>query len=371
MASVAEHFETLLRMAEEGVALKHACRLIPGGPNDNSVLRWMKQHPERAAEMRVARMRASGSRYSPITAAAWETALEFVATSDAPQLTKAKWPAGVPSIDVLRRRARRDAAFAQRLDDALARRAERFTPSRFSEQAYRDAVSFLIANPDRRLADLSDDLARQKLPTIAAIHKVKQSKPWLAREFAKVSAARGVKRYTADAHAAAFKMLLENPHGIRRRLAAASDLPSLDSVRGRARHSDSGAEALQNATYARWKLRLEKAQARAKAAALRRQPADHLRQGLMKDDLYRDVTRLFSPAIPADVRDDMISAVVVAVLDGEIDRGSLAIEGKKIGARILSDTRRMDTLDRPAFAGSDSNIVDLITADRWTFEGAI
>lgn len=98
-----------------------------------------------------------------------------------------------------------------------------------------------------------------------------------------------------------------------------------------------------------------------------------LRRGLNENELYREASKLFHRGMDPDLRDDLISNVVTAVLAGELPRDELAVRGAAVGwhhHRKLNG-RQMDTLDRPAYDNAKISLLDTITGDQWSFEGAI
>lgn len=98
-----------------------------------------------------------------------------------------------------------------------------------------------------------------------------------------------------------------------------------------------------------------------------------LRRGLNENDLYREVSKLFHRGMDPDLRDDLISNVVIAVLAGELSRDKLTVRGAAVGWHHQRQVngRQMDTLDRPAYDNAKTSLLDTITSDRWSFEGAV
>jgi hypothetical protein len=146
-----------------------------------------------------------------------------------------------------------------------------------------------------------------------------------------------------------------------------SDRPTYNSVWRRAQCSPGFAERYRDALgeYKAWRQ-----------TAYAKQPKrvyakENLRRSLNENKLYREVSKLFQNYHDPDLRDDLISSVVIAVLDGEIDE--LARDGADFAWQQHRKLQliTMDTLDRPMFDKPGSTLGDTITADQWTFEDAI
>lgn len=146
-------------------------------------------------------------------------------------------------------------------------------------------------------------------------------------------------------------------------------LPSYNSIWERARRSGGFAERYRDAigeqiawrrtTYAHQPKRVYQ--------------KETLRRGLNENDLYREASDLFHKGLDPDLRDDLISYVVIAVLDGELPRDEIASRGASIGWK---QNRRfngmpMDTLDRPMFDDKSVSLGDSLTSGQWSFEDAI
>ena len=98
-----------------------------------------------------------------------------------------------------------------------------------------------------------------------------------------------------------------------------------------------------------------------------------LRSGLLLDQIYADASKLFHRGLDDDLRDDMISEVVMAVLDGRLPRDEVAKNGREFGWAFVRGLKRqaIDSLDRTVgFDGDKRSLGDLMTSDQWSFEDA-
>lgn len=103
-----------------------------------------------------------------------------------------------------------------------------------------------------------------------------------------------------------------------------------------------------------------KKRARIKAALL--PPGEILKTALLQNDLYAEASRQVPAGLPSFIRDDIISDIVIAVLDGEISAADIALKAKgiiKAYWRQFSDQRLVSLDD--TVPGTDLKRIDRIS----------
>jgi hypothetical protein len=100
-----------------------------------------------------------------------------------------------------------------------------------------------------------------------------------------------------------------------------------------------------------------------------------LRSGLLLNELYREASDVVSKAraFDSDMREDMISEVILAVTDGTIERENIKTDGLAIA---LAYKRRngsdYNSIDRALWnEDGDGTFLDTLSTSEWSFEGAI
>ncbi|MGO3931791.1 hypothetical protein [Rhodopseudomonas pseudopalustris] len=369
---VADHFATIVALCEAGSTLAAACGAVPHGPNLNAVRRWVRNNADAAEQLRAARMAAGGTTRAPsrIPPEAWEAGLQAVATYEG-ALTSLRVP-GQPHIDDLRRRADRDPGFAARLKAAFERRqALGLRKARFSPADYSAAIEKLKADRSRNMTEIDADLRRENLPALGTIYVRRYRDADLAKQYAEsITATRGIFHFSEEAYDEALAILRSDPAKARLIIKRAKGrLPSFNAIVSRAKTDPAVAAIFGDA---RLKRRAAKAHARTDKANKPVYQDGVLRSGLLLDDLYREASTLFHRGLPD--RDDMISEVVLAVLQGELKREEISTKGVKLGwARVSRFNKGTDSLDRPIArdGGSSTTVLDMVKADHWSFEDAI
>jgi hypothetical protein len=92
---------------------------------------------------------------------------------------------------------------------------------------------------------------------------------------------------------------------------------------------------------------------------------EELNRLLGSNELYAAAAAAVSPKLPKDVRDDVIQAVCLAVLESEIELDQVAGHAREYVARHYRQFSKFDTvsLDEPIWDGSGKTLHDLLTTD--------
>ncbi|PSO30219.1 hypothetical protein [Bradyrhizobium sp. MOS002] len=98
---------------------------------------------------------------------------------------------------------------------------------------------------------------------------------------------------------------------------------------------------------------------------------NHLRMALLQNDVYRQINAVVPKLDRAD-REDVLSDMVMAVLADDIDLTDVKQEASRF---LHSHNRRFRygtvSLDAPMFEDNEVNMLDLLSTNDWTAEGAI
>ena len=154
------------------------------------------------------------------------------------------------------------------------------------------------------------------------------------------------RRWTEGEYDAALEAISNATAGIKHVLTG--DLPPLTAIEGRLRRDSEFRARFRAIMYQRAK-RLDASRKPKSPTA----PWGHLTRALRKDDLYRRALAVCAGFDPND-RDDAVSTLYLAVLEGEIADGELKKNRKLALRRALGDRNQLRSLDALIYAGDDT-----------------
>lgn len=103
-------------------------------------------------------------------------------------------------------------------------------------------------------------------------------------------------------------------------------------------------------------------------------PAGQLRQALRRNDLFAMADRVVSRRLDPHIRDDVRSDIVLALLEGALDRDAIGKAARGFEVRAQHWDRRFSvlSLDRTVGGADGESVafVDIFTSDNWTYEAA-
>lgn len=298
--------EAAITLVADGVTFPDACAQACADFNWNSVYNFVKRHPALREKLHAAR-RSHGGQQHAYTDVEYDRALSLM--SEAEERFLKKWkPFALPNLDTMRCRARRDAAFAVKLNAALEKHSKRHRRRRFTPEHHIAAIAFF-----RERTDLRSELEVDPL-------------------------------------------------------LIAANLPVTEAIRARGKTNAEVKAKYAEAIAHRMAVRVAANQAQRPPKKVYGQHL--LQRGLQLDDLYREVSKLFSRAHPDF--DDMVSDVVVAVLDGDISFDEIGDRGVRIGGAFCQGMRRGNAISLSTPVGMGNYVLgDLLSNDDWTMEGAV
>lgn len=366
------YFDEIVALIRGGMTGTEACASRPEYPAYCTIVEWATSHGRREEIMSARKERGPTGKQSPnrkYSEADWEAGLRTVATSDASSLPRLNVP-GQPNLNTMRKRAARDPAFKTKLDHAFAERRKRVRPAVFEDADHVAGIRLWQSRQDLLWKDVDPLLIAAGLPTIGAIYARSRRNRAMRKLFDDANAGRD-KHYrqpsvSEDQFAAALDVLAAHP------TVSVAELVSSGSVSVPSRNVLHHRRSKASKLFAlKAKYDAVMAHRRKQRAALRPKPVVYaeyvLQTALSRDELYREASALFARFLPD--RDDMISEVVFAVLDGRLKREEIATKGAAIGWRHFNSLhqRGIDNLDFKTENGTSA--LDNMTADQWTFEG--
>lgn len=304
----------------------------------------------------------------------YDAALNIIATTDIKSI-KAWKVDGLPNLDTMRARAKRNPALKVRIADALAQRNARLgqrARRSYSNFECEKSLRVLEGHPDKTQAEVDQLLETMDLPLMQTVWVRSKTDANLSTMFKHANQIRGIIQFTESAFTAALDQLRSNlladfeyllPHGN-------PEVASFTAVRDRV-DSKRQRHALFLEEYR--VVMLRRATARRSVNAPKVYAEHVLLSGLMLDELYREASKLFSQAYPD--REDMISEVVLAVWDRRITRDEIVTKGRAIGLKYINSLTNAKTLtlDDTVSGGEEERMlwVDTMTTDEWCGEDAI
>lgn len=305
----------------------------------------------------------------------YDVALNLIASSDIKSIKTWK-VAGLPNLDTMRARAKRNPMLKVRIDAAIARRNARL--GRRARRGYtasecEQSLRVLADHPDETQAEVDRLLETMDLPLMQTVWVRSKTDANLAALLRRANQIRGIVQFPDAAFTAALDHLRSNPladfeyllpHGN-------PEVASFTAVRDRV-DSKHQRHALFLEEYR--VVMLRRAAARRSVNAPKVYAEHVLLSGLMLDELYQEASKLFSKSYPD--RDDMISEVVLAVWDRRITRNEIATKGRSIGLKYINTLTNAKTLtlDDTVSGGEEEGRmlwVDTMTTVEWCGEDAI
>lgn len=356
---VEPYFDQIVDLVESGHTFQSACEVIPGLPSLVSCYKAVKKHPEFAARLNEARANGEGRRPGlRFEEAAYTAALEQIVLLDDSNIQD--WSvARLPRVDTMRQRARRDPEFAERLAKAMQERDDRLQRVRiYSEEDHRTALEIVKFNAGRPKDEVDFILRDKGLPKFETVRDRAKHSDSGMRAFKEAWGTRSSRAWNAEDCLAALNVFAAQPTRSARDLET-RDLPTLSTVIVMSRTDP---EVRKEYT----------AYVRLRDQTRSMQVGENLRKSLQHDELYREASKLFYRNHPD--YDDMITEVLAAVYAGELSRENIKTKGAEIGWGYVNRNRNVDTdsFDAP-FGGFDgaASLGETISTDNWSFEDAI
>lgn len=237
---------------------------------------------------------------------------------------------------------------------------------RYSEELYAHALAAIRAS---KSANIKLILQRPLPGYSAIIRRCRLDETFRAKFHDALSNRDSPKRYRADAFVQALDLIKANPNIPVRKLLKTTTvrLPSARQLDWRIERDPS----LQSLANPIRRLRRQAFSYRRKLAVKPPLPDHVLIAGLRMNELYAVAERAVSKHFdPAD-RDDVISEMVLAMVDGELSIDEAQHSGKEFARRFFRPQNRSlyRSLDEPVFAEESGSIpfVDTFTSDHWNF----
>lgn len=237
---------------------------------------------------------------------------------------------------------------------------------RYSEDSYAGALAAIRSSKSANIKLI----LRHPLPSYSAIiRRCRLDETFRAKFHDALSNRDSPKRYRADAFVQALKLIKANPNIPVRMLLKTTEvrLPSPRQLDWRIER-DPSLRSLANPIR---RLRRQAFSYRRKLAAKPALPDRILIAGLRKSEIYAVAERAVSKHFDSFDRDDVISEMVLAILDGELSINEAQQSGSEFARRFFRPQKRSlyRSLDEPVFAEESGSIpfVDTFTSDHWNF----